>query len=169
MITIRPAIIPDAKLLYQLGRQTFAETFTHYAPGEVEPFLDEHYSEAAFAEELSDATSRFWIAESDHGAIAYAKLGTMKLPIPFPENSFELHKLYVQADWKGKQIGSQLMTAILAEAATLKARHLYLGVWEKNLAAQQFYQRFGFMKVAEYNYPPIGNTIDREWILHKSL
>ena len=42
---IRPAGPSDACPLTALARQTFCETFTHYAPQALAAFLDEHYAE----------------------------------------------------------------------------------------------------------------------------
>ena len=45
-------------------------------------------------------------------------------------------------------------------------RRLWIGVWSKNFGAQRFYERLGFAKVGEYEFP-VGQTRDQEFILSR--
>lgn len=168
---IRKAALSDASALSALGKQTFRETFTHY-PDEaaLTQHLDEYYSPDVFAGYLHNPKIHVWVAEYGGQLIGTTQLGPYKLPLK-PENLpvIELHRLYVLKSWHGKKIGAALMEKSLETARHEAAKSLYLGVWEKNYPAQAFYARYGFEKVGEYNYPPIGNTVDREWILRLCL
>ena len=112
----------------------------------------------------------FWIAEIDGQSAGYAKFGPVSVPDPAPTpNTLELHRLYVLKSQQGLGLGHLLMARALAEAVFCKATRLLLGVWERNLPAQRFYEGYGFTKIGEYDYPPIGDVTDREWILEKRL
>ena len=43
-------------------------------------------------------------------------------------------------------------------------RRLWIGVWSENLGAQRFYERHGFHRVGEYEFP-VGRVLDLEFIL----
>ena len=44
----------------------------------------------------------------------------------------------------------------------------WLGVWERNFKAQDFYYRFGFERFSEHQYIT-GDTVDTDWLLRKKL
>lgn len=168
MITIRRAGKEDAALLGTLSSQSFCETFTHYEPAPLQEFLSRYHSHAYYEQALADPHIAIWIAEENGKPVGYAKLGKCELP-PCSDHMYELQRLYVLADQKGKGLGKALMQELEREAARRGAKELYLGVWEHNDAAKEFYRRQGFRKVGEYDYPPIGNVQDHEWILKKTL
>jgi ribosomal protein S18 acetylase RimI-like enzyme len=156
----------DAHTLAQLARQTFCETFSHYDPAALEAFLREHYSPENFSAQLADTSCELWIAQSNGQPVAYAKWGAYKLPLaPSYERVVELHRLYVLRSHHGRKIGHLLMEKALRYAADNRAQAIYLGVWSLNRKAQGFYGRYGFVKVGEYDYPPVGEVVDREWIM----
>lgn len=167
---LRRAAASDVKLLAQLARDTFCETFTHYTPQALAAFLEEDYCEKVIAGYLSDPGCEVWVAEMNGALVAYGKWGSCKLPLAsHPERIVELHRLYVQKPHHGRRLGAQFMQQFFAFAGAKKAQAAYLGVWERNVKAQQFYARYGFEKVGEYNYKPVGKVVDREWILEKKL
>ena len=66
--------------------------------------------------------------------------------------NYEITTLYVLPDYQGLGIGTQLMTASLQ--ALLESHihaHFYLWVLENNVAAIDFYQKFGFVANGEKN------------------
>lgn len=44
----------------------------------------------------------------------------------------------------------------------------WLGVWEKNIRAQQFYFKYGFERFSQHEYVT-GETVDIDWLLKKQL
>ena len=46
------------------------------------------------------------------------------------------------------------------------APDVYLGVFSDNIGAQRFYERFGFSRVGEYDFP-VGLQLDREYIYER--
>jgi len=144
-------------------------TFTHYAPADLAAFLDAYYDEKTFAQLLHDAAQQIWVVEESGDLIAYAQFSPYGLPHPAPQETAELRRLYVAREHKGKGLGATLLAKVETVARRQGAGALYLGVWSGNFPAQGFYKRHGYSKVAEYDYPPIGPVVDREWIMMKSL
>jgi transcriptional regulator len=44
-----------------------------------------------------------------------------------------------------------------------------LGVWERNFKAQIFYDKYGFEKFAEHDFPVGDGKVDRDWLLKLKL
>jgi diamine N-acetyltransferase len=162
--------LPDAPALARVAQAAFSETFNHYEPAALQAYLDAHCGEAFFVRALSDPETIVWIAELKGRAVGYAKAGAVGLPVANPARSaMELHRLYILSPAQGQGLGHAFMEKVFAEAARRQARELYAGVWENNTKAQAFYRRYGFEKIGEYDYLPIGDVVDREWILRKKL
>jgi ribosomal protein S18 acetylase RimI-like enzyme len=167
--TIRRALPVDAPTLAALGTRTFVETFGHlYTPQDLQAFLDDSHSEAAYAAALADPDYALWIAERDGQAIGYAQAGRCGLPHPDvkPEDG-ELKRLYLLKSAQNGGVGNALFAQALAWLERNGPRTLWISVWSENLGAQRFYERHGFGFVAEYEFP-VGAQRDREFMYRRS-
>ena len=54
-----------------------------------------------------------------------------------------MERIYVSAGYQGKQIGKQLIDFAINQAKLRQLKTIWLGVWERNIRAIQFYQRNG--------------------------
>jgi GNAT superfamily N-acetyltransferase len=149
LLTIRRADDGDANLLADLGRRTFYETFA--ASNKAEDMDD--YSGAAFAidriaDELRQQATAFFIADTPTKPVGFAKLEAAPPPqcVPGP-SPVRLHKLYVLTDAIGSGVGAALMRFGINWAKGAGHGSMWLGVWEHNLRARAFYERWGFRPV----------------------
>ena len=151
-LSIRTATSEDAAALAELARRTFHDTFAaDNEPADMQAYLDSALSRSRLDAELADPQNVFLLA---HGEDSRAPLGYAKLrldsPLPVPGadgTALELSRLYVDRPALGRGVGAALMRTILGLA---RARHyptVWLGVWEHNLRAQQFYARWGMRVV----------------------
>jgi len=166
--TIRRASKEDAAEIAQLAAATFTETFGHlYPPEDLASYVTSAYTRQACFDTLSDPRMAYWMAGAEgEPAVGFALAGYCKLPVEGLEpTSGELRQLYVRTAHQNRRLGTLLFDAALA---WLEAHYspLYIGVWSKNLGAQRFYGRYGFVKVGEYGFA-VGKTIDREFILRR--
>ena len=166
--SIRRATAADADLLAALGAGTFVETFGHlYAPADLQAFLDESHTLAAYAKVLANPDYALWIAERDGDAIGYAQAGPCGLSHADAQpTDGELKRLYVRAGIQGGGTGRALMDAAMAWLLRDGPRPLWLSVWSENLGAQRFYARYGFGFVAEYEFI-VGAQRDREFMYRR--
>ena len=166
--TIRRATPADAAVLAELGTATFVETFGHlYSPTDLQAFLDESHTPAAYAKVLANPDYALWIAERDGQAIGYAQAGPCGLPhAEVQPGDGELKRLYVRAGIQGGGTGRALMDAAMAWLLRDGPRPLWLSVWSENLGAQRFYARYGFGFVAEYEFI-VGAQRDREFMYRR--
>ena len=166
--SIRRATVEDAAVLAELGTATFVETFGHlYSPADLQAFLDESHTLAAYAKVLANPDYALWIAERDGEAIGYAQAGPCGLPhAEVQPGDGELKRLYVRAGIQGGGTGRALMDAAMAWLLRDGPRPLWLSVWSENLGAQRFYARYGFAFVAEYAFI-VGEQRDREFMYRR--
>ncbi|MCC7095862.1 MAG: GNAT family N-acetyltransferase [Thermomonas sp.] len=169
MASIRRAVPADAAVLAELGTATFVETFGHlYAPTDLQAFLEESHSIAAYEQVLADASGyALWIAECDGRAIGYAQAGPCGLPHTDvrPEDG-EIKRLYLRREAQSGGVGRALMDAAMAWLLHDGPRTLWLSVWSENFGAQRFYARYGFAFVGEYEFI-VGDQRDREFIYRR--
>lgn len=170
---IRRAEPRDAERLAELAHATFRETFLEdfaipYPPDDLAVFVAATYTAAAFADILADPSQAAWLVEAEDGrACAYATAGPCSLPHPQarPEHG-ELKRLYVRRTHQGSGLGLRVFDAALSWLGQVYDGPKWIGVWSGNLKAQRFYDRHGFAKVGECDFP-VGEWRDREFILRK--
>jgi len=106
------------------------------------------------------------------------KLGTTEPCLPKDVPLVEINRIYVSQNHLGSGAGKALMVKALDFARMQVSEYgpvdqqrraiLWLGVWEENLKAQRFYERFGFEKVGKHDFR-MGETVQTDWILMKRL
>lgn len=166
--TVRRAVPHDAAALASLGARTFVETFGYlYPTDDLQAFLRESHSEAAYARALQDPAIGLWLAERDGRAIGYAQAGPCGLPHPdVRAGDGELKRLYLLAGEQNGGIGGRLFDAAERWLERDGPRTVWISVWSENLGAQRFYARHGFEFVGEYAFP-VGAQRDREFMYRR--
>lgn len=169
-VRYRDAVAADAAALADIARETFVATFgALYPVADLKHYIANTYGRDLQEAEIADAELRHRLAFVGDALIGYARAGAFKLPFdPGGRRPFELHRLYVVAEAKGKGVAAALMDWTIAEAEAAAADDLYLGVYQGNDRAQRFYARYGFEIVGAYEFI-VGGTRDPEYIMRKQL
>ena len=151
-ITIKKAGKNEASILAKLGKITFYETYSIYNTKEdMESYVHLHYQVSVLEEELSNPNNFFFIAYVDEIPAGFIKLRTNKQPEALiGRKHIELEKIYVLQQFQQQKIGPQLMNTCKQTAVENGYEVLWLGVWEHNAKALQFYIRQGFEKFGEH-------------------
>ena len=68
----------------------------------------------------------------------------------------------------GKGVGSALMNKCIDIAREKDYHTVWLGVWEHNHRAIEFYTRWGFEKFAEHDFI-LGNDVQKDWLMKKDI
>ena len=171
-INIRRVTIADVAALAVIARQTFYDTFTGTCTDEdMQSFLDEHYNEEQLGNELLDEETFCFFAEAGGAPVAYLhfKEDYKNFPTIKKWKALELKRIYVLKEFHGKGIAQKLMDYFLNFAAEKKYEAVWLGVWEHNIRAQKFYEKFGFVNSGYTHDFPIGNTPQTDVWLWKFL
>ncbi len=138
---------------------------------DLDDYLSNSLTVAKLGEELEDINNEFLLVRSDQTdeLIGYAKLsnGSCHSSV-IGKAAIEIERIYVDNSVMSKGVGSVLMSYCLARAHSLACDVIWLGVWEKNPRAIQFYERWGFLTVGEHKFK-LGSNIQNDFIMNKSL
>ena len=138
----------DAEALQKISKQTFMEAF---ASGNTEEnmnkYLEDAFSLNKLKDELINENSKFFFAIINNNTVGYIKLntGTSQTEIQ-DHSSLEIERIYVLKEYYGKNIAQVLYKKALAVAKETAARYIWLGVWEENQRAINFYKKNGFVE-----------------------
>ena len=151
-ITIEQINNSHIAALQQIGRQTFSETFTESNSAEnMAKYLEEAYSFEKLNEELNNQNSFFYFAILDEKVIGYLKLNLGESQTELKDNdALEIERIYVLKDFHGKKVGQLLFDKVLTIAKELQVAYVWLGVWEENKKALQFYTKNGFVEFDQH-------------------
>lgn len=160
-LTIRRATLSDAAVLSAISKQTFYDTFTGTCTEEdMQSFLENYFNLKQVQAELNNENDFYYFAETESRVAGYLRfmedygsLANMK-----QWKSLELKRIYVTKDFQGKGVAQQLMDFTLQYAKDNNYEVVWLGVWEHNLRAQRFYEKYGFVNSGQTHDFPIGNT-----------
>lgn len=145
-IEIKKISLADLGELQNIGRQTFYETFAHRnTEDDIQLYLDEKFSSARLETELIDPDSEFYFVTSDDRTIGYLKLNFGQSQTELKDDkALEIERIYVLTEFHGKQVGQILYNKAIEVARQKNSDYVWLGVWEENPRAINFYKKNGF-------------------------
>jgi ribosomal protein S18 acetylase RimI-like enzyme len=169
-IEIRKAFLADLKLLQNIGIQTFSETFSSSNSKEnLDKYLNESFSLKKITSELKKSQSSFYIASFENKPIGYLKLNWGQAQTEQVEDQgLEIHRIYVVKEFHGKKIGQLLLAKALEIAQNKNLNFIWLGVWENNRRALQFYFKNDF-EVFDKHLFILGEDQQTDLLLKRNL
>lgn len=167
-VQLRLATKSDVPELRRLAIQTSVDTFGAFnTEANMKAFLDEAYSMENMTHELDEINSRNYLAFIGNHMAGFMRLRkTGEVAHLLGPNAIELQRLYVDTSLKGQGIGGALMQEAMDFAATEKYDWIWLGVWEGNIAAQEFYMKWGFERFSEHIFQ-MGDDPQTDWLLKR--
>ena len=153
-----------------MGEETFRDTFAaDNTPADMEAYVAAAFGEAQQAAELADPHTRVLIAEIGGEAVGYVRLITGPAPARVAaQRPMEISRFYARTTWIGRGVGAALMTRALHEAQANGCDAAWLGVWERNLRAIAFYERWGFRAVGEQVFV-LGSDPQRDLVMVRGV
>ncbi|MDQ6785882.1 MAG: GNAT family N-acetyltransferase [Acidobacteriota bacterium] len=171
-VKTRFADAADAETLARIGWQSFDEAFADHPanhPDDMRIYMDEAFSVETIAADLQAPDTIYLIAEIEQKAVGYAKLKTGSREAGVAgEKPIELCRLYSLDEFIGKGVGRALMLKSFQLAEEKSCDVFWLGVWEFNFRAQEFYKKFGFEKCGEHIFR-LGTDPQTDWIMQKKF
>ncbi|MEI8141677.1 MAG: GNAT family N-acetyltransferase [Chitinophagia bacterium] len=151
-IQINKIGIEQIEQLQQIGRQTFSETFAESNTAEnMAKYLEEAYAHEKLKAELSDPNSVFYFAMMGQDVIGYLKLNFGASQTELNHNdALEIERIYVAKAFHGKKVGQLLFDTAIQVAKEQHLAYIWLGVWENNKRAIQFYTKNGFIEFDQH-------------------
>ena len=170
MIEIRPVQPVDIPILRTIAIGTQIDTFGEQnTPENMQAFLKDAYDIAQFAREIQEKESIYYMAWEGETAAGFLRLRLSDETEAFlGKNAIELQRLYVTRNFLGRKVGAQLMAQALQYARDKKFEWIWLGVWERNFKAQEFYKKWGFERFSEHIFW-LGADPQTDWLLKLKL
>ena len=169
-ILIREAGAADAGLISVLGGVTFYEAyFEQDAPPDLANYILDAFEINKIRAEIENPQATFFILYLDGKAVGYAKLREdSEVYCIENETAVELQRIYLVERVFGKGLGKLLLNHCLEYAGQKGFSTLWLGVWEENIRARKFYEKYGFRRVGTITFP-YGDTVGTNFVMEKVL
>ena len=170
MITVRVATKRDAEFIADMSRRTFYETFAlENTKEDIDKFMNEQFTREALIKEVGAKDNIFLLAFDEEQLVGYARIRENNNPPSLgTTNAIEIARIYAATNTIGKGIGKALMQKCIEIAKTGNREIVWLGVWEKNQRAIEFYKKWGFEKFADHDFI-LGNDVQKDWLMKKTL
>ncbi len=75
------------------------------------------------------------------------------------EQNCEMKRLYVRPQFRGKQIGNQLISKVITDAKEIGYSHMLLDTLPFLQSAIHMYRKYGFYEIDSYNDSPMTTSI----------
>lgn len=152
--TIRLATLADIDEIFRISLKTFTESFAKYNTEEnMKLYLTANINSAKLTEELNNPESEFYLAKKDEKVIGYLKINFGKAQTDINEKkALEIERIYISNEFYGKGYGQLLFDKAITIAKSRKLEYIWLGVWEHNTKAIDFYIRNGMTKFAQHPF-----------------
>jgi len=169
-VVIREARKEEAETIAKVAAQTFTETFAWYNTAEnMREYNETHFNKEHILLEITDEKSTLFVALSDNEIIGYAKLKSSETPEEIGTSSgIEIERLYVKKEFHDKKVGLALMNTCIEKAKEKNADVIWLGVWEQNPRAINFYTKMGFIKCGQHIFQ-LGDDAQTDYLMKLEL
>lgn len=167
---IRKLTLADLNALQVLGKQTFFDTFVGTcSDDDMQKYLEDSFNLAQLEAELSNEEMLFYAAESEGEMLGYLKLNIGAAQTESQSlSAVEIQRIYVLNRYHGKGVGQMLFQQALSFAKQHQADYLWLGVWEHNHKAQNFYRKNGFVAFDKHTFM-VGDDAQTDIMMKKVL
>ena len=128
------SLLPLVQAYYEFDHLSFDECVVRKA---LENFIDD------------PTFGRIWLISAENELVGYLIL-TLGYSIEYGGRDAFIDEVYLRAEYRGRGIGSQVLSFAEEECRTLGVRALHLEVERENTHAQRLYRRFGFIDHDRY-------------------
>jgi len=144
----------DLLALQEISRQTFFDTFADInTPADMQQYLEENLSMEQLNKEWSNASTTFYFVKQKDEVLAYLKINEADAQTEQrKEASLEIERIYVRKTDQRKGIGQFLLDFSIQVTKDKKFKVIWLGVWEHNQRAIQFYEKNGFNFFGKHSF-----------------
>ena len=160
----------DLVELRDLAEETFLETFaSQNEPGNISAYVAATFSAERVAQELANEDSSFYFIETEIGTAGYLKLnrGSAQTEQDLV-NALEIERVYVRREFQGTGAGRALMHLAIEIAKAASMAWIWLGVWDQNRKAIEFYKKAGFVEFGQHDFL-MGNEVQRDLMMKLAL
>jgi diamine N-acetyltransferase len=168
ILHISIATIQDVEALCQIGAKTFVETYGEQnTPENLQNYLEEKFNKKQISDEIQTDETVFLLVELNSETIGYAKMRVNLAENPDPK-SLEIERIYIEKAFHGQKMGAILMQKCIDVSREKGYQSLWLGVWEYNPKAINFYKKWGFEIYGTHIFQ-LGDDAQTDYLMKKKL
>ena len=160
-----------SSVISKIGEETFTESFGEQNnPTDFKIYLEESFNQKQIEKEIQEPNSYYLLAYFQNEIVAYARIReSSEVNTTFPNNKcIELQRIYSLKKWKGKGVGKELLNYCIELSKVKGFDLMWLGVWEHNLHAIEFYNHLGFEPFSSHVFM-IGSDPQKDILMKKDL
>ncbi len=160
----------QVELLREIAIQTFSETFlADNDQLQMQEYIDNKLSIEKLHDELLNENSDFYFAKAEHHIIGYLKINFEEAQTEKLGNRcMEVERIYVLQKYQGLKAGQALLNKSILLAKEKHLDFIWLGVWENNKKAIQFYEKNKFI-VFDKHYFLLGTEKQTDLMMKLNL
>jgi ribosomal protein S18 acetylase RimI-like enzyme len=169
-VLIRLAGKADAEWIAEISHRTFSESFGAQNTKEnMDHFLEKQFTREKLIREVGVPGNIFLLAYIDGEWAGYAYMRENSDASELGgARAIEIARIYAGQDMIGKGVGKALMEYCLTLARKQANDWIWLGVWEHNRRAIEFYKKWGFEKFGDHVFM-LGHEQQTDWKMRKRL
>lgn len=169
-IMLRKCNHDDLLTLQEISISTFRDTFQDKnSPENMKNYLERAFTSAQLEQELTNTSSEFYFIYSDKKLAGYMKINVDDAQSEQASDaSLEIERVYIKSSFKRKGLGKYLIDQAIEVAQRYNKKLIWLGVWEHNTQAIEFYNRMGFVQTGSHPFY-MGDEEQIDLIMTKSL
>lgn len=177
-LNIVPVREAEIAALRDISEETFIEAFASANdPVHFKTYIDKAFTLAQISREWDMDGSQFYFAKLGHDIAGYLKLNSglaqtdhdvalhLKTDL---KNTMEIERIYLRGEYHGQGFGKALMEKSTDLALKSGQNWLWLGVWDENKHAIEFYSRQGFEPFSQHDFY-MGDDLQRDILMKKRL
>lgn len=168
-MTIKPVSRDEIQDLKHIMEKSFLETYKHLnAAEDIDLYISQSFSENNLISEIENPYSYFYFIRHEGNIAGYLKLNIGEAQTAEKlENALEIERIYVLKKFQGKKLGKALFIFAEEQAKDKNLVWLWLGVWENNHKAIEFYERQGLEIFATHTFK-MGNELQTDKLMRKA-
>jgi ribosomal protein S18 acetylase RimI-like enzyme len=165
-IRIRKASIADLEIIQEISTKTFVETFAAAnTPESLENYIQENFNAAQVASEINNPESIFYLATLETNTLGYLKLNFGKAQTEIHSlEAMEIQRIYVLKEFHGKKIGQLFLNHAVKIGQQSGVDSIWLGVWEENHKAIEFYNKNDFIEFDKHTFT-LGGDVQTDLLM----
>ncbi|GAA0358969.1 GNAT family N-acetyltransferase [Bacillus horti] len=169
-VNLKRCTIEDMLILQKISIETFNETFKQQNSAEnMAAYLEKAFNVKQLEKEINHTSSQFFFVYCNDELAGYLKVNTGDAQSEeMGEESLEIERVYIKRKFQKHGLGKYLLNKALEMALEDNKKKIWLGVWEENENAIDFYEKMGFVQTGTHSFY-MGDEEQTDYIMTKTL
>lgn len=160
----------DVDHLRDIALRTFIQSYKHLnTEANFEAYISEAFTVKKLLSEIVNEESFYYFILYNEKLIGYLKLNINGSQTEkYCKNCLEIERIYLDIEFKGLGIGKKAIQFAVDKAKLLSKPIIWLGVWDQNPRAIQFYKNQGFKEKGSHIFR-FGDEDQIDIIMERSI